>query len=261
MTSASLSSTSTLAGLQRLVSWPFQQPRWQEKVLLAALFTVVGFAIPLLPTLVVMGYFAEVARRAIAEGELQLPEWKQWDRLLLDGLRLFGAGLIFMLPTLAVMFLAFGLMFGTSVFAGLLETGGEEAILRFMWLPLAASLGGVALMGVSLLLALVTGAVLPPASMHVIATGDFMAAFRYREWWPILRANAAGFVWAYLLVVGVSFLLSFVLQILYLTVVLCCLIPFVMMGVSVYTSLLYYAAFGLAYRTGREQLASSAPSS
>jgi hypothetical protein len=253
MTISSLNATSTLAGLQDLLAFPFRQPRWQEKLLLAALFTLVGFAIPLLPTFVVMGYFAEVARRAIADGELHLPEWTAWDRLLLAGLRQFGIGLIFTLPSLAVMFLAFGLMFGTSVFAGILDTAGEEAILRFMWLALPASLGGVVLLGVAFLVALVTGVALPPAAMHVIATGDFLAGFRYREWWPILRANAAGFVWAYLLVVGTSFVLSFILQVLYLTVVLCCLIPFVLMGVSVYTSLLYHAAFGLAYRAGIEK--------
>ncbi len=258
MTVTTLTAASTLSGLQELLAFPFRQPRWQEKLLLAALFTLVGFAIPLVPTFVVMGYFAAVARRAITEGVLHLPEWAEWDRLLLDGLRVFGVGLIYTLPSIGLMLVSFALMFGTSAFAGLLESGGDEAILRFMWLALAGSLGGVALMGLALLMAFVTGMVLPPATMHVIATGDFAAAFRYREWWPILRANFAGFVWAYLLVMGVSFALGFILQILYVTVILCCLIPFLMMGISVYTSVIYQAAFGLAYRAGVEKLSPAA---
>ena len=253
MTVTTLTAASTLSGLQELLAFPFRQPRWQEKLLLAALLTLVGFAIPLVPTFVVMGYFAAIARRAIAEGVLHLPEWAEWDKLLLDGLRVFGVGLIYTLPSLGLMFVSFALMFGTSAFAGLLETGGDEAILRFMWLALAGSLGGVALLGAAGLVALVTGVVLPPATMHVIATGEFAAGFRYREWWPILRANFTGFVWAYLLVVGVSFALSFILQILYVTVILCCLIPILLMGVSVYTSAIYNAAFGLAYRAGVEK--------
>jgi hypothetical protein len=189
----------SLSAMQDLLAFPFRQPRWREKLLLLVLFSVAGFAVPLLPMLVVLGYGAEISRVALAEGRLHLPEWGQWDRLLRDGLKLLGAALLYALPAAGLMVLGYVLMMVTPFFGAFLDRAGDQAALVGMWLVLLVALAGFAAFGLGMLLVFVTGLIVPPAQMHLIATDDFTAAFRYREWWPILRANLAGFIWAYIL--------------------------------------------------------------
>jgi hypothetical protein len=49
--------------------------------------------------------------------------------------------------------------------------------------------------------------------------------------------------------------LGFVLQILYVTVILCCLAPFVMAFMTLYAMIIGSVLFAEAYRTGVEKLA------
>lgn len=252
---AAPASPASLAGLQDLLAFPFRQPRWREKLLLAALFTLSGFFIPIVPPLLVLGYCAAIARRAIAEGELHLPEWTEWNGLLRDGLQVFGAGLLYALPATGLTTLGLALAIVVPALSPIIALVGDGTDLPWLWVAFGLALVGVVFVVPGLLLSLVTGLVAPPALMHLIATGDFAAAFRYREWWPILRANLAGFVWAYVVVWGGAFLVSFTLWILCLTLILCCLVPFVMLGFSAYYNAVYYSAFALAYREGKEMLA------
>ena len=104
--------------------------------------------------------------------------------------------------------------------------------------------------GLAMVVGLVTGFVTPVAMMHTVAKDDFSAAFRVREWWPILRANLTGFLLSYVIVMGVWFAMTFVVQFLYLTIVLCCLVPFAFSVLIAYVLLVSNALFALAYRDG-----------
>jgi predicted membrane chloride channel (bestrophin family) len=53
----------------------------------------------------------------------------------------------------------------------------------------------------------------------------------------------------------VSFILSLVVQAMYLTIIFCCLVPFALIGISAYLTPVYSAVFALAYREGRQKLA------
>jgi hypothetical protein len=97
--------------------------------------------------------------------------------------------------------------------------------------------------------------ILPVAAGHMIATHDFGAAFRVREWWPIFKANLAGFLIAYALLFGVAMALNLAMQVLYFTIILCCLVPFIMVGATMYLIVIGSVLFGQAYRIGVENLA------
>ena len=172
----------------------------------------------------------------------------------MEGLRLFGVGLVYALPLILVMIAAFGLVSVVSWLPLMLgpEAVSETGAMAGFFLSWA---GGMALFGVAALLSLLTGLILPAPLAHVVATGRFKAAFQFREWWPIFRANLVGFLVSYAILIGVSFVLGIVAQILYMTLILCCLIPFVSAAISGYTTVVGSALFAQAYRAGVEQLA------
>ena len=130
---------------------------------------------------------------------------------------------------------------------------GAESFLGF--LAMFGTFGGMCLMSLSTIFSLLIGLLIPPAIGHVIAQDQFSAAFRVREWWHIFKANLGGYLISYILMMGTFFLLTFAFQIIYMTIILCCLIPFVMSLISFYISIFMGAIFGQAYRVGKENLA------
>ncbi len=247
--------------LQSLLEFPFKQPKGTEKLVIGAALTLLSFAIPILPSLVVAGYHAAIGRRAIRTGELVMPEWDDWSGFLLDGLKVAGVTLVFMAPAIAAFFLGYGGMMATSLGAAFVEDGGPAEIVPLMPVLLLGSFGGIALFGVGMLLLLAAAAFLPPALAHVVATGSFAAAFRVREWGAILRANPGGFVLGYIILMGVSFVGTFAIQILQLTIILCCLVPLALAAYSMYMGTVGSALFGQVYREGvaKLQAAPAAP--
>jgi hypothetical protein len=88
----------------------------------------------------------------------------------------------------------------------------------------------------------------------MIAEDKFGAAFRVREWWPIFRANIGGYIITYVLLLGITLLLTYGMQLLYFSIVLCCTIPIFISLVSVYLGAVTGALFGQAYRVGKRNV-------
>jgi len=104
---------------------------------------------------------------------------------------------------------------------------------------------------------LAIGVVMPAIMGHVAATDDFGAAFRLKEWWTIFKANVGGFMLAYLIVFAVSMVLNSLIALVYCTIILCCIAPFLTAPVTLYTLIMSGALFGEAYREGVEKLEAS----
>ena len=90
--------------------------------------------------------------------------------------------------------------------------------------------------------------------MHAIEQDNFSAAFQFKKWWQVLRANLGGFIVAFVIYYLATFAMTFVVQILMATVVLACLLIVLLPGVSVYAMLIMYATIAIAYRDGRTKL-------
>jgi hypothetical protein len=243
-----------LNNLQPLLAFPFRQPNANRKLLIGSLLGMANYVIPVVPLLLVMGYQKRLERHAIQTGELVLPEWDDWSALLIDGLKVFGASLIYMLPGVLAIIVGVSGLVASPIAAAIIEEGGGDQSL--LTVPLAiGTLGGFVLFGLGLMLILVVSLFVQVALAHLIATDDFAAAFRFREWLPILRANLAGFVLAHLLLFGIGMVVSLVIQLLSATIVLCCLLPFVFGAYLMYLQVISGALFGLAYREGVAKLA------
>ena len=250
----------TSDNLQALAMFPFSDPRWKSKFLIGGLLSLAGYIIPFVPLIFVYGYCAQIMRRIIVEkGEPFLPEWDDWGKFFQDGVKLFGAGLIYSLPGLILFCGGYGLFFATAIGSGVAsEAASADSSPLISLIPLLGFAGWFGGFGLGMLLMLVGMVILPVAAGHVIATDQFAAAFRLREWWPIFQANLSGYVITYVLLFGFWMVLNFAVQILSLTIIFCCLLPFVMGFVMMYTLIIASVLFGQAYQLGAAKLASPA---
>jgi predicted CDP-diglyceride synthetase/phosphatidate cytidylyltransferase len=94
---------------------------------------------------------------------------------------------------------------------------------------------------------------LPVALAHFAAEDKFAAAFRFREWWRVLRANPLGFLIAWVVVVGLIGIVYFLSLTAYFTLVLICLLPFLLLPACFYVVLVGASLFGDLYAQGRAQ--------
>lgn len=242
----------TTETLSELFGYPFKDPKWVSKILIGSFLMFFGFLI--LPIFFIYGYFFEILKGAVAGAEPTLPEWDQWERKFIGGAKLFAAIFIYLLPFIVLIILAYVLIFAGSFGAEFATYSGDPN--SFLW-PIAALFGsfaGIVLFAISMLLGIAAGLVLPVVMGHVVAKDEFMAAFRVGEWWKIFRANTSGFLISYLIVIGSILLMNFATQILNMTVILCCLTPFISGAFSFYLMTVANVLFGQAYRIGVQNL-------
>jgi hypothetical protein len=236
----------TSQNMQSVFTFPFRDEKWKSKLALLALTSLAGFLI--VPWFFVNGYVYEIMRRIIVEKkEPSLPEWDDLGGYFVKGLKIFGVGLIFMIPAwlffLPMIISSFPMMWFDPA-----SSGEVPPFLMFFPLSIAASmLGSLIAMGI--------GFFTPAAIGHMVAKGRFGAAFQIGSWWRVLRANFGGFLLSYVLAMGASYLLMFVTQFMMMTVILCLVVPFLMMLASSYIHLVSYVLYALAYADGAEKLA------
>jgi hypothetical protein len=215
--------------------------------------TLTAFIIPVLPGLVMMGYGYQIMRGVIkGDGEPVLPEWTEWGKLLADGWRLFCVTIIYTLPLIIIQAIVTLLYFGYIFSIPLVAQNNNEAlifttIIGFMVIFLL-------IMGIAIFLSIILVVVLPPAMCHTVAIDSFKAGFRIGEWWKIFRANLGGFILALLLLAGLYTVFILAFQFLYVSLILWCLMPFVLIIGGSYLSLVMDALFALVYREGMEKL-------
>jgi hypothetical protein len=249
----------TTDNLKDLLTFPFEDDDWKTKFLIGSLIVVAGFVIPLIPFFFLYGYMMQIMRHIIVEkGKPFLPEWDDWGKLFVDGAKLLGAMLIYMLPIIVLVMIGSFIMFLLPMLGiPFAITGGEEnpeaAGAMMGVLSMLSTLAFLVIMGISTIFGLAIGIVAPAIIGHVAATDDFGAAFRLKEWWAIFKANVGGFLLAYLIVLAISMVLNSILGFLYCTIILCCLVPFLTAPITLYTVIISGALFGEAYRDGIEK--------
>jgi hypothetical protein len=246
----------TYEDLQELFTFPFQDPRWKSKLLIGSLLSLAGFVLPIIPWIFIYGYAAQIMSRIIVDnGEPFLPEWEDWNRIFIDGLRLGVVILIFGLPLLFLGLVGYGLMVVPQFIFGMFEVSSQNSSPIWVLLSIIGMVVAWIFFGIAILGGVVVGVVVPASLGHLIAKNQFAAAFRIKEWWQIFRANLGGFIVAYIVLMGVVFMVSFAFQILYFTIIFCCLMPFVMSAFSIYITTIWSTLMAQTYHTGVNKLA------
>lgn len=241
--------TVTTDRLKTMISFPFQDERWVGKLLLASVWVFLSF-IPVLPQALLLGYVALIILQVVETGEPSLPAWDDFSRIFRHGLRLFGLGFVYLLPVILLVLIGYGAMI-LSVFTLDSSAVPEGAAVASV---IISYLVGFGLMGIGALLGFGISLFLPVAGCHVVVEDEFAAGFRFKEWWPIFRANWDGFLVSFLLLFGGGMLAYYASQFLIFTVVLCCFYPLIIGFLGAYFQIVGGALFGRAYREGREKL-------
>ena len=255
-----MASTVTLDGVKKAVFFPFRGKNWGIKILVGSvLICISGFIVPIIP---VFGYFAQIMKRIIVkEEDPEMPEWDDWGAFFLDGIKLFGAMLIYLLPAILLIvggYVLFMVLDFSFVFMA--PTYSQSSTDIFPTAMIGSFLGMFGGMGVFMLgffLAFITILVTPPALGNMIAKGDFGAAFRIKEWWPILKANLSGYILAVAIAMGLFYLLYMVSFFFYITVVLCFVLPVALVFTFFITGAIGFSIYSVAYRDGVRKLAAA----
>jgi hypothetical protein len=253
-----LAETFSTRGLKALFSYPFRHANWDRKMLVLVLLCVAGIFVPILPWIPALGYMAEImSRSAAGEGDPDLPEWNDWGRLFVDGLRVGGAGLIAMLPLILVFSCGFGTYFISLIGAIAQDTDGRSS-----GFPIFMMGGYMVFMFTLLcgfLLSLLIMIPFPAFITHVAYKKSFSSLFHVAEWWQIFRSNIGGFLIGVVLLWAASFLLQIVVNILVSTVVLCVVAFIAPAVISPYLMVIAALLYGQIYHEGLENLKIKAP--
>jgi hypothetical protein len=239
--------------LQEILFFPVKDGDSRTKLLVAAALSLASMFIPILPWIFVLGYAGEIMRQVIIRKETpHMPEWNWGENFSLGG-KLFGVHFIYSLPAALPMIVGYMMMIVPAILLDP-EISGGNPVIAPEWLILG-TFGGMALFSLGMLLSLLLWVALPPALSHAAAQDSFAAGFQIRAWWKVYRANLGGFILALVISGGLYMVMIFAIQILYLTLILCILAPFLMMFALTYLTLVAFALFAQAYKDGQEKLA------
>lgn len=233
--------------LNHLLTFPFKDDEARKQFLIGVLVYLTIFIIPILPLMVVTGYIVRIMRQVLNGEQPRMVAWDDWGGMLTDGARIIGARLVFMLPVFLLLCPLVGLNIALPIFIENVGQNGE-------WVAIAFPFLFVAFFFLFVPLLLMISFLLPAAEVHVAEQAEFAAAFRVREWWRIFRANWSGFLLAFAIAYAISFALTLIVQFAALTIVLICLLPFLVPAIGLYSTLLMYVLYAQAYQEGKERL-------
>ena len=237
---------------QATLLFPVRDTEARKQFLIACLVTLAGFIIPIVPTLILLGYGVKVMRQVITERKSpSMPEWQgsNWSEMLMDGLRVFGVQIILMLPLFIV--LGCGMIFMMSGSLGISALANERSN-SFAPISLVLFFIGIGLTMLFTLLSFPYGILISAALPHAVANNSFATAFNFKEWFPIFRKGLGNFILSYALVIVTSFVFIFVIQVALITLVLMCIVPFLMIPYSTYVTLIANTFYAQAYIAGRD---------
>ncbi|MDX9850264.1 MAG: DUF4013 domain-containing protein [Anaerolineaceae bacterium] len=240
--------TPSLMNFKNLLVYPFKDKKSGTKILIGSLLIFSSAIIPILPALIVLGYIMQIAKRIIdGDGQLSMPDWDQWSEYLKEGFKWFVVLLLYAIPLILVF--SFGYFIYMLSFIGLAVV--EESANPSFW-SLVLPFFGMGVFFVSLfigiILALFEFLFLPAGLMHIVHTGKISSIFKLREWWPLMRKNFLGFLVAMIFLFGFYYFMMMAFSALYLSVLLCIVIPFAMAPLTFLMGLWTIPLFAQAYR-------------
>ncbi len=232
--------------LKTWLYFPLRDPHPVEKLAVGGLISLANLVIPGLGTTFMYGYAWQMLRGG---REPFLPEWRDWEEIFIEGMKLFTIRLTYILPLILI-----SMPLTLALFIPLYWSGPngrglpvETVLLIFgIWLALLALIGTALGMLLNLLSL--------PAVCCWVATGSFRQAFRVRAWWPIFRANVRGFVNAYLIGLGMQAVVALASLLLSFTLVLIPVVPFLSGAAATYVTLVTLGLAARAYREGASRL-------
>jgi hypothetical protein len=235
--------------LNQIFTFPFKDAEARKRFLIGCLVSLAAFIIPLLPFLVLYGYAIRIVKQILNNESPHMVAWDDWGGMLKDGARMFGIRIIYSIPIFIFIIPLVISMIAMPIFMSNASSSQQDALFPLFILIIFGTI--CVLIPISLPLAVI----IPAAEMHVVNTDEFAAGFRIRIWWPIFRANLSGFIAAFAIYYLSAMVLGFAIQIIGATLILACLMPFLLPAITMYILLIMYTTIAQAYKSGKEKLA------
>ncbi len=238
--------------IQDTLIFPVRDAESRKQFLIACAVMLAAFIVPILPSLIMMGYSAKVMRQVIEEKKNPtMPAWQGSDlsEMLTDGLRLYGAQIVLMLPLMLIMGIGMTFMMGSGIGFAVLGGKNEDSFFPVSMLLFTV---GIFFFGIFGVLSLPYGVIVSAALPHVAVKRSFQAAFEFKEWFTIFRSALGQFILGYAVIMIASFIVAMVIQIAMITIILICIIPFLMVPFMAYQMLIMNTVFAQAYATGQQ---------
>jgi hypothetical protein len=227
----------------QLIVFPFKDQRWVGKFVVGGVLAFCGRFIPLF-FIPISGYTVRVMRRTLKDGTPSLPDWDDWGDLILSGLKAWLIFLVYSLPLLAAIFVAYGALFGGA--AAFIFGLAEESALALGGIVLA--LIGVVAFGFAMIVTFPVFFFIPLALTRLAAYDSLGRAFQLGEIWREVKSGFTRYLLAFVVYLAVSMAASLVASFLRYTVCLACLYPFALGFALVYSGVMQGTLYGLAYR-------------
>lgn len=241
--------------LKEIFTFPFKDADSRKYLLIGGLISLAAFFIPILPYFILYGYAVIIIKQVLNGESPHMVPWEDWSGMFKDGAKLFGIRLIFTLP---IIIFAIPVMLGgiaMPFIAEGLNNADAEAFIAIFSIIMMGS------MCIVIPLSIPLAVLIPAAEMHNVDKDDFAAAFQFKEWWPILRANLGGFIVAFGIYYAAAMVFAVVMQLLFVTIILACLAFILIPAMTIYITLIMYVTVAIAYRDGKSKLAQTEPAS
>jgi len=192
-------------------TFPFKDQDWIKKFVIAAVL----FLIPIVGQIFLLGWGLEITRRVIKEDPTPLPEWNNFGKFFIDGLKGFVIGFVYALPVILVQACNQGIAFG-------LPEVMDYDTANTISLVVLSCFGCL-----SFLYSILMAVVIPAAFGNFVANDSLGAAFRFGEIFGLLKAAPA----AYVIVVLTAIISPFIglLGVMFCIIGLLVTLPYVMM--------------------------------
>ncbi len=168
-----------MINIARAIQHPFEDRDWVTKFL-------IGAGVSLVPVLnfAMLGYSLDVLRNTEQGRDTPLPSWNDLGNQFVEGLKLWVAQLLYVLPIIGLSLLfAFGsTMLGIAAGSGRREAGSAAAA--------AISFGSLAFTGLAMLYALAIVIITPALYIQVARARTIGAAFDFRAITTTIRQRS-----------------------------------------------------------------------
>lgn len=189
----------------------------------------VGVVLGMIPfvNLALFGYHFQIARNVWHGEKRPLPTWNDFGKFFVDGLRLFAAMIIYMLPV----FIVYGIAMGAIIFSSIsMESAtygssgyGDGDFFPFSIIVMALLM--LCIMPYSLL----TMVMYPMFFIQIARRSSVKACFDFREMWTLFRAQPANYLIILAILFGLYMVLSMAMTPFYFIAILIPCIGFLVM--------------------------------
>lgn len=230
--------------------FPFQDSEAKSRFIAGSALLLGGFIIPIIPGLFVYGYALRILKSTVEGKPPSMPPWDDWSSLFKLGLRGAIVSFIYTLPAMGVFLFGLAIYFGAFIllpFTSSADANSSDPIFFLFLLAMGAMFLSMAIGSALLILGTLP---LPASISHFVKSDQLSAAFRVREWWPILSANRLGYFISFVIVAGILGIAYYAFFVLYSTLILLCLAFFILPSIGFYIMLVAASLFGESYREG-----------